>query len=209
MAITRMLSNHYHYQLMSGNINFNTDTFLVLLMSPTFTFDRKNHATLSDITEDAWVASTSYSLDDVVIPTTPNGHKYKCTTAGTSDSSEPTWPTGSGGTVGDGSVVWTEIGEDDQIPSGFGYTQNDKTLTGVSLIEDDDNDKGKATWDNPTWTADGDDVGPFGSAIIIDDTTADDTIVGCIDYGTDYTIPDGSSFQLQELEVNNADKEAS
>lgn len=44
-----------------------------------------------------------------VQPTTPNGHFYKVTTAGTS-STEPVWPTGSGSTVTSGTVTFTEQG---------------------------------------------------------------------------------------------------
>lgn len=61
----------------------------------------------------AWVASTAYAVNDLVMPTSANenGHYYKCTTAGTSSSTEPTWPTASGATVADGTVVWTESGK--------------------------------------------------------------------------------------------------
>lgn len=58
---------------------------------------------------DAWQASTAYSLNDRVEPTSANGYVYKCTTAGSSASSpEPTWPTSGIGssTVADGTVVW-------------------------------------------------------------------------------------------------------
>lgn len=57
----------------------------------------------------AWEASTAYSLGDIVVPTAglENGFRYECTTAGTSDASEPTWPTTEGATVNDGTVVWT------------------------------------------------------------------------------------------------------
>lgn len=52
--------------------------------------------------------STAYVLNDYVIPATDNGRIYKCTTAGTSAASAPTWPVTPGGTVTDGTAVWTE-----------------------------------------------------------------------------------------------------
>lgn len=59
---------------------------------------------------DAWTATTAYSLGAYVRPTVANNHVYKCTTAGTSGGSQPTWPTTAGGTVTDGTAVWTEVG---------------------------------------------------------------------------------------------------
>lgn len=56
-----------------------------------------------------WAPSHAYALGQVVTPTTPNDHYYQCTTAGTSGSAEPTWPT-NGSTVNDGTVVWTDRG---------------------------------------------------------------------------------------------------
>ena len=57
-----------------------------------------------------WKANTAFTVGRELIPTIPNGHKYQCTTAGTSGATEPVWPTVSGGTVADGSVIWTEVG---------------------------------------------------------------------------------------------------
>jgi hypothetical protein len=56
-----------------------------------------------------WQASTAYSLGDMVVPAAglENGFRYECTTAGTSDTSAPTWPTTEGATVDDGTAVWT------------------------------------------------------------------------------------------------------
>lgn len=201
MAVVSTMSNHGKYQLASGNIDFDADVFKIILMGTTFAFDKDAHATLADTQYSSWAASTAYSLDDVRVPTTPNGHKYKCTTAGTSDATEPTWPTGSGATVMDGTVEWTEDGEDNQLPTGNGYTQNSETLANVSVTEDDTNDRANITWDNVTWTASGGDIGPTGAAIIYDDTSSDDTIIGCIDFGSDYTVSSGSSLQLQDLAV--------
>jgi len=53
-----------------------------------------------------WAATTDYAVDDIVIPTTPNGKVYKCTVAGTSSGSEPTWPTTINLTVADNTVTW-------------------------------------------------------------------------------------------------------
>lgn len=58
-----------------------------------------------------WIASTPYAVGDIIIPATPNGHTYKCVQAGTSGSSTPTFPTGSGATVADGAgIIWQENG---------------------------------------------------------------------------------------------------
>jgi len=54
----------------------------------------------------AWAASTDYSVGDYVRPTSANGYNYECISAGTSGSSEPTWPTTIGDTVTDGGVTW-------------------------------------------------------------------------------------------------------
>ncbi len=55
-----------------------------------------------------WAQSTAYTVGDIVKPTSVNGHYYRCTTAGISDATEPTWTTIIGNTVTDGSVTWTE-----------------------------------------------------------------------------------------------------
>jgi len=54
---------------------------------------------------DTWVASTAYVIGDYVLST--DGDLYKCTTAGTSGLSEPSWNTISEYTTSDNSVVWT------------------------------------------------------------------------------------------------------
>lgn len=69
----------------------------------------------------AWEATTAYELDDIIMPTTQNGHSYICTTAGTSDSSEPTWTvTPDSVQPTDGTAVWTENGIDADKVCGIG-----------------------------------------------------------------------------------------
>lgn len=76
-----------------------------------------------------WTASTAYSSGDTVLPVGGNGHIYKCTTAGTSSGSAPTWPTTAGGTVSDGSVVWTE-----QTTAMLAGTFTEATYTGYARV---------------------------------------------------------------------------
>lgn len=90
----------------------------------------------------------------------------------------------------------------DQLATGNGYTQDSKTLTGVTVFEDDDYDLAGTFWDDVTWTASSGDIGPAGAAIIYDDTVANDPIVMCIDFGSDFTTPDGFSFQIQAPEID-------
>jgi hypothetical protein len=51
-----------------------------------------------------WAASTAYGTDAVRIG---DGYHYECTTAGTSGTTEPTWPGTIDETVADGTAVWT------------------------------------------------------------------------------------------------------
>ena len=59
----------------------------------------------------AWAASTGFAVGDVRRATTTqnSGLVFECTTAGTSGSSEPSWPTDIGSTITDNTVVWTAI----------------------------------------------------------------------------------------------------
>lgn len=59
----------------------------------------------------AWAGSTAFSVGDIRRASTvqPSGLWFRCTTAGTSGSTQPSWPTDVGSTVTDGTVVWTAI----------------------------------------------------------------------------------------------------
>ncbi len=59
-----------------------------------------------NIVDRTWSANTNIQTGEIVEPTTPNGYRYECITAGTTASTEPTWPTNIGDTVSDGTVVW-------------------------------------------------------------------------------------------------------
>lgn len=57
-----------------------------------------------------WGATIAYAVGDQVIPNPTDGLYFRCTIAGTSAGSQPTWPTTQGQTVTDGSVTWVCAG---------------------------------------------------------------------------------------------------
>jgi len=88
-----------------------------------------------------------------------------------------------------------------ELATAFGYTAGGYTLLGVAVTEDDINDRTTVTWSNPTWTAAGGDIGPTDGAIIYDDTDANDSLVGYIDFGGNYTQANGGTMTLTNVAV--------
>ena len=94
-----------------------------------------------------------------------------------------------------------------ELATGYGYTRNTKTLTGVTVTEDTVNDRCSVTWSNVTWTASGGSIGPTPGAIIFDDTVTTptaDPIIGYIDFGGEQTQADGGVATISNLEVRIA-----
>ena len=80
-----------------------------------------------------WKASVAVKENQIIHPTTPNGHSYKCTTAGTTAASEPTWPTVSEDTVADNTVTWTEDGGNIAVSSKFNATHTVEELIKLTI----------------------------------------------------------------------------
>ena len=89
----------------------------------------------------------------------------------------------------------------DQLATGNGYTQDNKALANQVFTEDDSGDQAVMTCDDVTWTASGGDIGPSGGWCMVDMTTADNTVIGNVDFGTDVTILDGFGFQINDITV--------
>jgi len=91
-----------------------------------------------------------------------------------------------------------------ELATGYGYTRNTKTLSGVAVTEDDTDDRCEVTWSNVTWTASGGSIGPTPGAIIFDDTVTTptaDPIVGYIDFGGEQTQADGGVATISSVKV--------
>ncbi len=56
--------------------------------------------------------STAVTVGQTTVPAAPNGRMYRCSTAGTTGASEPTWGPVNTGTTTDGTAVWTEMSDD-------------------------------------------------------------------------------------------------
>lgn len=60
-----------------------------------------------------WAATTAYSVGDLrrqlAAPAVDSERVFRCTTAGTSGASEPSWNLAKGATTSDDTVVWTEV----------------------------------------------------------------------------------------------------
>ncbi len=97
-----------------------------------------------------WVASTAYTVGDVVKPSTQNGFEYVALNSDTSHSAEPTWPTTPGATVTEtGDQVWmcrraysadtSPLPNGDTIAlsvgaaEGKGFNRADTTLSGTAV----------------------------------------------------------------------------
>ena len=88
-----------------------------------------------------------------------------------------------------------------ELSAGVGYTTGGNTLAGVTLTQNDTADRVYVTWSNTSWTASGGDIGPVCGAIILDDTVANDPVVGFIDFGGSFTEPDGGTATIANITV--------
>ena len=88
-----------------------------------------------------------------------------------------------------------------ELATANGYTQKTEVLANVAMTEDDVDDRCEVTWDPAAWTAAGGAIGPASGAIIIDDTVANDPVVGYIDFITDRTQAAGGTYTVNNIEV--------
>jgi hypothetical protein len=66
----------------------------------------------------AWQAGHAYTLGAIVRPSVANKFHFRCTTAGTSGGSQPSWNATLGATTADNTVTWTAIPNYLAIPLG-------------------------------------------------------------------------------------------
>jgi hypothetical protein len=107
-------------------------------------------------------------------------------------------------TLTTGGEAGVTVTGNDELATGFGYTADTKTLAGAATVEDDVNDRAETTYNNVIWTATAGAIGPSPGALLYDDTSADDTIIGYIDFGGEQTAPDGADFTISNLKIRES-----
>jgi len=88
-----------------------------------------------------------------------------------------------------------------QLATGSGYTQDEKTLSGATITRDDSENTVTISFDDITWIAAGGDIGPFEHLVLYDDTTSDDTIIVSYNLNETITISSGDGYQFNDLSI--------
>ena len=89
-----------------------------------------------------------------------------------------------------------------ELPTGNGYLQNTKVLTGVVVTENDTDNRTEISWNNASWAASGGSIGPVVGAIILDSTITTpvaNAIVGYVDFGEAQTQADGGIATIANI----------
>lgn len=90
-----------------------------------------------------------------------------------------------------------ELADITQIANGNGYTTGGVTLASVTWAE---TGAGTGIWQwsaaDFSWTASGGTFGPFRYIVVYDDTSANDKLIGYLDYGSSISITIGNSFTV-------------
>jgi hypothetical protein len=94
----------------------------------------------------------------------------------------------------------SDVSGNELASAGYGGAQT-LAPNPANIAEDDVDDRTEVTWNNVSFVAVGGAVGPTPGAIIYDDTDANDSLVGFIDFGAEYTQANGGTMTIIDVEV--------
>lgn len=133
------------------------------------TLASKTLGTIASSSVAAWQANTSYEVGDIVRPSPSDGHIYRCSVAGISGGTQPTFNQTFGATTVDSGVTWTQTGDS--------YLRFDAA--------------------NPSWSSATFSPGPrFGIAYVVGTAGVADFILAIGDFEVDVPI-DAGTFTVE------------
>lgn len=219
MAIVTTTSNRHKEAIQKAETNLATHSIKVLLMRVGFVFDKQDHHKLINIkTVNAAVqidvdeptgkftrASGSFITDGFVPNNEITGADFA--NGGNNAVFEIDTVSATEIVVKDNTGMVTETGSgdetltsDDELATGFGYTQNTKTTGTITVALDNVSNYCQATFPTITWVASGGSI-VSPAVLLFNDDHADDVIIQCTEFGGDETALDGTNFDLQNGEI--------
>jgi len=214
MGVTGIMSNHFKYQVAVKQIDLSLDSIKVLLMRDGFVFDRDTHAAKKNVKTNSGAISLTFDSGAKTITRAAGSFIADGFVIGnriTTDAALNPGPftvtnvaalviTVSEAVANEGPVTKT-VTSDDELATGNGYTQDAKTLANTTVTEDDANDRAEMAADDVSWPASGGTIGPTPGAILYDDTSPDDTIIGYLDFGGNQSAASGANFTITTIRV--------
>ena len=211
MPTTITFTNLFAYQLGTKLIDIDTDSIKVCLARTGFVFDKTLHEKLINIrtttgatTLDAVAATKKFTRVAGSFVTDGFVAGNQITASGFGGGVDGVYTID---TVAALEIVVLEaiagnisgggdeaLASDDELTTGFGYTQFTKT-TGATTVTQDTTGC-LLTYPTVTWTAAGGDIGPTPGAFLIDETVAGDTVVQYIAFDAEKTATDGTNFDI-------------
>ncbi len=209
MAVTFTKADHATWAMVKKLIDLSTDTVKVLLMRQGFTFDKAVHGKLINIKTNSTAISLTFTSSTKKIARGAGSFVTDGFVVGnriTTDAALNPGPftiaavsaleiTTTEALADEGPVTKT-VTSDDELATGNGYTQNIKTTGTITVAEDNVNHRTDSTFPTVTWTASVGSIGPTPGAILYDDTTADNIILGYINFGGDETRTVGNTLDI-------------
>lgn len=216
MAVSGTLSNHFKFACLNKQIDIDTDTIKVLLMRQGFVFNKDDHAQKKNIKATTGAISLTFVaatkkmtrgsgsfITDGFVP----GNKF------TTDAALNPGPftivsvvaleVVVSETVVDEGPVTKTAAANDELATGYGYTQDTKVVT-IVLTEDDTNDRANGAIASFSWVASGGEIGPTPGALLYDVTDSENTIIGFLDFGGDVTAASGAAVSVSNANLRLA-----
>jgi hypothetical protein len=198
--MTTERSDHFTYSQMTGKINLSTDTVKVLLMRSGYVFNKALHGKLINIKTNTGSIVFIWSAADNSVSRSAGSFITDGFVVGNQCTSNSA--------VNPGpfiikTVTALKVTFNESIVNENGYTQNTKTTGTITVTEDTVNHYTSATF--PTITFSGYSgvsgysgyIGPTPGAVLMDDTSADKTIIGFEDFDGEQSATPGNPLALQ------------